>query len=541
MPRMLEEGIGGTDPVLMLQGRLRTVAVAGAAVVVVLGIALRFISHSALWLDEALTVNIARLPLHAIPEALRHDGAPPLYYYLLHVWMQVFGTSDLASRSLAGVIGVACLPVAWLAGRRLGGSVVGATALVLVASAPFAVFYSTEARMYTLVILLTGCGFLAIHRALDAPRPGNLIATAIVTALLLYTQYWALYLVAATGLWLAILVIQLRRRNPDSQAWQHPARALAAVAVGCLAFAPWVPTFLYQSKHTGTPWGAPANFAALTNAVTGFTSNQGVTSTVATNQGRLLALIYFALAALALFGVGRTTRIVDIDLHTRPHGRGLTFVVVVTLMLAITGGLLTSSTFSTRYAAVVFLPFLLLVALGTTTLLHAKGRVIVVALAAAAGLVLSYQNIDTQRTQATAVAAVINTQARPGDVIAFCPDQLGPSVYRVVAHPTEFPMVTFPRGTGAQIIDWVDYKQVVQSTDPATFAAALVRRAGPVSHIWLAWQPGYETYGIRCETLAAALQTSPGWAAHNWVLSAPTRFYEPMNLTEFLRTPAPAG
>ena len=42
------------------------------------------------------------------------------------------------------------------------------TTLVLLASAPFAVYYSTEARMYGLVILLTGCGFLAL-----SPGPGG--------------------------------------------------------------------------------------------------------------------------------------------------------------------------------------------------------------------------------------------------------------------------------------------------------------------------------------------------------------------------------
>ena len=54
-----------------------------------------------LWLDEALSVNIARLPLGDIPGALRHDGAPPLYYVLLHLWMRVFGTGDGAVRALA--------------------------------------------------------------------------------------------------------------------------------------------------------------------------------------------------------------------------------------------------------------------------------------------------------------------------------------------------------------------------------------------------------------------------------------------------------
>lgn len=73
-----------------------------------------------MWLDEALTVNIARAPLHLIPHLLRDDGAPPLYYVLLHFWMKVFGTSDLGARSLSGAIGVITLPVAWVAGYRVG-------------------------------------------------------------------------------------------------------------------------------------------------------------------------------------------------------------------------------------------------------------------------------------------------------------------------------------------------------------------------------------------------------------------------------------
>ena len=151
----------------VVTGRLRTAAAIGVVAVVAGGVVLRFVTHSALWLDEALTVNRSRLPLTQIAGSVKQDGAPPLYYYLLHFWMELFGQSNLATRSLEGVIGVATLPVAWLAGNRFGGRTVAWTTLVLLASAPFAVYYATEARMYGLIILLTGCGFLAL-----APRPG---------------------------------------------------------------------------------------------------------------------------------------------------------------------------------------------------------------------------------------------------------------------------------------------------------------------------------------------------------------------------------
>ena len=286
-----------------LSGRTRLVVAVGVGLVVAAGLLLRFWTRSGLWLDEALTIDIARLPLHEIPNALKRDGAPPLYYYLLHFWISLFGQSNDAVRSLSGVIAVITLPVAWLCGKRLGGRAVAWTTLVLLASAPFAVYYATESRMYALVILLTGCGFLALQRSLSAPRPGNLVATAVVTAALLYSQYWSLYLVAMVGIWLVVSIVRSRRHgHPEAAPWA----ALIAVAAGCLLFVPWVPTFLYQTKHTGTPWAAPPNFSAVINALTGFTDNQGSTLQTATNQGRLLAVIYFCMLALAVFGVGLT-------------------------------------------------------------------------------------------------------------------------------------------------------------------------------------------------------------------------------------------
>jgi hypothetical protein len=306
---------------------------------------------------------------------------------------------------------------------------------------------------------------------------------------------------------------------------------------GCILFVPWVPTFIYQSRYTGTPWAAPPNFAAVINAVTGFTANQGSLSLAGTDQGRLLALVYFAMFALALFGVGRTVRLIELDVHTQPRARGVSIAVGGTLFAAIAGGILTSSAFAPRYAAVVFVPLLLLVALGTTTFLNQRVRLTVVAIAVVAGMIGSVQNVNTLRTQATQVAAVIDAHARPGDIIALCPDQLGPSTYRAVAHPASYDMVTFPRGTGPQFVDWVNYPSVVAAGKPKSFARKLVAEAGTQHRIWLVWQPGYQTYGIKCDVLASTLLSTPNLGGHNWVIPNGAKYYEPMTLTEY----APQG
>ncbi len=534
---MLEEERDDLDTQLALHGRTRVVVLVIVAMVVAFGVVVRFWSKSALWLDEALTVDIARLPLHELPAALKRDGAPPAFYVLLHFWMRLFGDSDMATRALSGLLSTATLPVAWLAARRIGGKVAALTTLVLLASAPFAVYYATEARMYALVMLLTACGLLALERALERPRPGNLVAITVVTAALLYSQYWALYLVAVVGVWLVVLAAQAVRRQ-GGPTWRATPQfpVLGAMAAGCLLFVPWVPTFISQSEHTGTPWAKPPNFSAVINAVTGYTDNQASLYNVVTNQGRLLALIYFGMAALALFGVARTSHSIDLDLHTVPRARSLTIVAVATLFAAIAGGLLSSSAFSARYASIVFFPFLLVVALGTTTLLSPKVRLTVLALAVAAGVVSCLQNVNTQRTQATQVAAVLNAQAHPGDVIAFCPDQLGPSVFRLTAHSARFDMVTFPRGTGPQFVDWVDYLSAVNAGNPTAFASSLLQRAGR-HDVWLVWQVGYQGFSAKCSQVAADLLHAPGVGGHNFITDHPKHFYEPMNLTEFAPGP----
>ena len=113
--------------------RRRDWAAVGIVVAVLLGLALRFLSRGPLWEDEAQSLAIAHQPLSHLAAALRHDGAPPLYYVLLHWWVQIFGTSTFAVRALSAIPAVLALPVILRLGRRIGGDAVGIAAVVLLA------------------------------------------------------------------------------------------------------------------------------------------------------------------------------------------------------------------------------------------------------------------------------------------------------------------------------------------------------------------------------------------------------------------------
>lgn len=508
----------GTTPARTFEQTL--VAAAGGAVLVVT-VVLRFWTPSPMWLDEALTVNIAKAPLHLIPHLLRDDGAPPLYYVLLHFWMEVFGTSDLGARSLSGVIGILTLPVAWVAGYRVGaqswrvadlsdlgaaglapeggnsenaareraGRLVAWTTTLLVATSPFAVYYDTEARMYSLAILLSALGVLAFIAVLRRPTIWNVAALAAVTCGLEYSHYWAFFLVAATAIGTAFFA----RSGPHA----HSCRtALVGLAAGTCAFGPWAPTFLFQLQHTGTPWATPADFTALVYTFTQFAGGDS-------DAGRALALVLAFLALLAIFGSALDSRRVVLDLRTRPGVRGLALLSGGTLLMAVIAGKLTGSTFADRYSAVILTPCLLVVAYGVTALTDRRVRQGVVAVAVVLGLAASIPNAFLTRTQAAQVASAVLARAHRGDVVAYCPDQLGPAVSREL--DDRFDEMAFPRADAPEIVNWVDYDATVEHASTSTFAKLVLSRAGPRSVIWYVWAPGYLNFGSDCQVIASDL------------------------------------
>src|SRR4051812_1269099 len=77
------------------------------------------------WIDEGLSVGIADRPLGDIPEALRKDGSPPLYYMLLHFWLDLAGDSEAGVRALSLLFALLAVPAGYWGGRGGGGGAQG--------------------------------------------------------------------------------------------------------------------------------------------------------------------------------------------------------------------------------------------------------------------------------------------------------------------------------------------------------------------------------------------------------------------------------
>ena len=504
----------------------RTSVLVGVAIGVVLlaAIVLRFVASSALWLDEALSVNVARLPLGDLHAALKRDGAPPLYYVLLHFWTDWFGTSDFAVRALSGVISIATFPAMYFIGKRIGGRFTAWAAVLIYATLPYSIRYGSETRMYALVMFLVAWGYLAFVRAMEKPTVGRLALVSLVVAGLLYSQNWALYLMAVVGLF----VIWLAWRG-STDAVRHAARrVLVAVIVGGILYLPWVPTLKFQLAHTGTPWGDP------TVPWTGFALAVGAFAGTAQKSGQglayVLAVVLVVLALLAVFGRAVDRRHVDLDLRTQPVVRWQIVVVVGTLLLGLVLSYAGGTAFDPRYASVIVPILVVVCAVGLNTFASKPVQVGALVFVIVLGLAGGVRVAANDRTEAHEVGTALAAQAQPGDVVVYCPDQLGPAAHRVLGDDHGLREVTYPRFTGPKFVNWVDYRDHINATSPEEFAARVLDLAGDAT-VWLVSAPGYRSFEQKCEALAGRLgQTRAGVevVANNFF-----QFYETMGLTKY--------
>ena len=286
------------------------------------------------WTDEGLTPERAGYPIAQILRndiliqgVVTKDTHPPLYYLILHLTRQMFGLSDFAFRYPSVLFGVLLIPLIYQLGCRLaspsppgrgpgsGGRVVGLLAALLAAVNPLHVYYSQEARMYSLLALLvTGMGYV-LWRAIDQIRDtrygirngsssvsrisylvspsGGLVMYGVLAALALYTHYTVAFLIAVQAvLWAWVL-------------WRAGLKwvILGAVGLGVVAAVPLIPYTIPRLMAGGEAnYNYVSPLTMLLDVVRFF--NLGLT--VDHNQTFVVALNVLAFG-LVLLGVWKMT------------------------------------------------------------------------------------------------------------------------------------------------------------------------------------------------------------------------------------------
>jgi mannosyltransferase len=155
-----------------------------------------------MWLDEAITLALARLPQSQLLGQLTgREANGGLFTLLLRAVLQVTdlaGIDELhAARGLAALFGVAAVPAFYALARRLAPERVALLAAGLLAVSQFHAYYSIEARGYSLACLLVVLSTGAFVALLDDPRPGRALAFGLLAGLATWAHLFAALVLAA--------------------------------------------------------------------------------------------------------------------------------------------------------------------------------------------------------------------------------------------------------------------------------------------------------------------------------------------------------
>jgi mannosyltransferase len=202
---------------------------------VAFGLRLYSLSDKEMWYDEAFAVLYAEKGLASIVygtvtpvEGAAADIHPLLYYFFLHSWMGI-GQNPFIVRFPSVVFGLVSICLVFRISGILFDEKVGLLAAILAAISPFHIWYSQEARMYSLLCLLS---LLSVYLFVKASRSGkwrHWIGFGLSTGVALYAHNLAFLIVVALD-----LVVLLRRR------WALLGRLVVAHLVSLLLFLPWL-------------------------------------------------------------------------------------------------------------------------------------------------------------------------------------------------------------------------------------------------------------------------------------------------------------
>ena len=462
------------------------------------------------WMDEGLSVGISSHALTAIPGVLRHDGSPPLYYLLLHVWMSVFGSSESATHGMSLLFGVLTVPVgAWL-GRSLWGVRAGLIVAVLFALNPFLTAYSQETRMYTLMALLGLLATAGFIHGFVYRRWRYLVLFAVCQALMLYTHGWGIFF----GVGAAIAFALVWRLADGDERRSLLRDALLAFGAAAVLFLPWLPTLLYQFTHTGSPWDPTPNFGAPIQISRNLMGGDRATTALVLG------------GAIGLAGLWARSR------RTSRDGISMWVLMLLPVGTLAFGWIISrfSPAWQYRYFAPILASFLLLAALGLS---RAKG-VGLIALALTALFWFNPASYTPQyKSDMRDLAGEMAPRLHPGDLVVLGQPEQVPLAWYYLPRGLRFADVTGP-SSDPQSMNWVHALRRIENAEARATLGPLVASLKPGQQLLFvrpltegaqSWEAPWTRYvrrrsaqwGAILASLSASGSLRPvWWAPHNY-------------------------
>jgi mannosyltransferase len=310
------------------------------------------LGQQGLWFDEADIVMRARQPLPDLLRNFIHPGENgPLYTLGLAGWVRLLGASEVAVRLPSAIAGTLAIPAMYALGRRLRGPRLGLIAAALLTISPYAHWYAQDAKMYSLLVLLTIVTTWLLLTALH--RGGSLwIVYGVAAAITLGVHATFLLVLVAH----AAIAVAVWRAGYGVRPERRQMRLLGLlVGLAALPLLIWGIIFAIQNGPTwqvkATPW------AILHSMLVEFSVTHKAGATAQTWG----VLLYVALVALGVVLTWRTR-----EGGPTPPRLALWIIIAISAIPGLLFILLSTrrAVFDPRYLIVALPGFLLLAALG---------------------------------------------------------------------------------------------------------------------------------------------------------------------------------
>ncbi|HRV93267.1 MAG TPA: glycosyltransferase family 39 protein [Anaerolineae bacterium] len=380
------------------------------------------------WFDEALTALFALQPLPVAIQSMLQEGLhhTPLFYILLRPFVSD-AFSEFSIRFLPAVLGVLAVPLIAQLGRSLVNVRVGLLTALLLVINPFHLWYSRETRAYTFLMLIALGSMFFFSQNLKASRFRNWAAMAVFTAMGINGHHFAFFIPLIQ---FVFIIVTFKRNYVLLRPW------VVAQLFVALSFIPWTLIVLNWGKFYLS--SAAVDRPVLYDLFQTFW-NFSVGYTVDLTLVTILSLAFF----LLLLGLGIN--------HTYRTDKGVFLILWLVIPPVVT--FLVSfrlPTYMDRYLIQSLPPFLLLTAIGITTIRWQALSLAVAALAVTLMLGGVYRvYYDTQiydRADWRSLATYLEAHATADDVIAPWYYQALVSLYFYYHGATPFePIISFDK------------------------------------------------------------------------------------------------
>ncbi len=170
------------------------------------------IGRQSIWLDEALTLDIARNWNSMWNILLFREPYMWLYYIFLFLWTR-FGQGEAYVRSLSAIFAVMTIPFIYLLASRIYTRKVGAIAALFISINMFFVQYAQEVRSYSLLLLLVTISSYYYVLTISSSSAKNAKIYTLATIASVYAHHVAIFYILPQILLIPMLRLDKKLRH----------------------------------------------------------------------------------------------------------------------------------------------------------------------------------------------------------------------------------------------------------------------------------------------------------------------------------------